>query len=141
MFNRSPYTPDRVPLLARVTPACVYAVTRIALGAWIFIAPDQFGGKWMASSQDPVLTGSMIRANGGTDMAVGIGTLFANNPRWWLWLCAACDFLDAFAVFLARSRFSGQELWSGLIGATSYGLIAVAIAEFGAHRQRQARRP
>ncbi len=57
-----------------MTPARIYAVTRIALGAWIFVAPMAFGGKWFAPPQDPVLTASIIRSVGGRDLAIGVAS-------------------------------------------------------------------
>ncbi len=140
MFNRVPSTSNRVTLRTLVTPARVYAVTRVAIGAWLLVDPSGFGAKWFMPPQDPVLTGSIIRSVGGRDLGIGVGLLLTDRTRSWLWLCAFCDFLDAFMVFLARSRFSEQQVWSGVIGALSYGLIAVAVAEFGAWSHRRAGR-
>lgn len=136
MFNRSL---GRAAFSALVTPARAYAVTRILIGAWLLVDPDGlFGAKWLGDAQDPVLTGSNIRASGGTDLAIGVGLLVTDRPRPWLWLCAVCNFLDAFAVFLARSRFARGDVVGSMIGAISYGLVAVAVAEFGAYRGRRA---
>lgn len=32
-----------------VTAARVYAVSRMAIGIWLLVDPDGFGGKWMAT--------------------------------------------------------------------------------------------
>lgn len=131
-------TPARRTLKSAVTPARLYAMGRIALGAWIFLDPSGFGAKWLTPPQDPLLTGLMLRASGGKDVLIGLGLLLADRPRRWLWICAGFDFIDAFIVFFARSRFSDQDLWSGMVGAGAFGLLAVAIAEVGARRRRAA---
>lgn len=135
MLNAPASPRRRVSAAALLTPARLYAVSRMGIGLWLLVQPDGFGAKWF-TGQDPVLTGAMTRADGGTDLAIGVGLLFAQRPRRWLWLCAVCDFLDAFAVFLARSRFSDREVVSGVVGAAGYGLLAIAIAEVGARRRR-----
>ncbi len=114
-----------------VTPARLYALTRIGLGLWIFLAPNAFGHKWFAAPQDPLLTGLLVRQVGGRDFGIGLGLLTGRSPRAWLWLCAFCDLLDAGLVYAGRSKFSDSEVMAGVIGAGSYGLIAIAIAVFG----------
>lgn len=120
------------------TPARLFALARITLGAWIFLDPAGFGAKWLTPPQDPLLTGLMLRASGGKDVLVGVGLLLADKPRRWLWVCAGFDLIDATIVFFARSRFTDQDLWSGVLGAGSFAILAVAIAEIGARRQRAA---
>ena len=124
---------------ALVTPARVYALTRIALGLWLLLAPSQFGHKWFAAPQDPVLTASIIRSVGGRDFGIGVGLLFVDSPRQWLWLCVFCDVLDAAMVFLARSRFSQTDFAMGVGGALSYALIGIAIALFGLRKSHNSR--
>lgn len=128
----------RVTLRTRITPARVYAVTRITLGAWLFVAPDAFGHKWFAAPQDHLLTASLIRSIGGRDFGMGAGLVLASAPRPWLWLCAFCDLLDAGMVLLARSRFSETDVVMGVVGASLYALIGIAIALFGVRKPSQA---
>lgn len=117
------------------TLAKIYAVTRAGLGLWIFVDPAAFGHKWFAAPQDYLLTSSLLRCSGGRDFAIGFGLLFARAPIPWLWLCAFCDVLDASMVFLARSKFTHGEFLYGVVGASSYALIAVAIVVFGSHQR------
>lgn len=128
-------------LLARMTPARIYAVTRLALRAWIFVAPMAFGGKWFAPPQDPVLTASIIRSVGGRDLAIGVGLLLTDRPRPWLWLCVFCDVLDAGMNLLASSKLSQRDVLTGVVGALSYALVAVAVIRFGTRSRGERRRP
>ena len=111
-----------------ITPARVYAVTRIAFGLWLVVDPGGFGHKWLVAPQDPLLTSSLIRGAAGRDVGIGLGLLFAGSPRAWLLLCAFCDALDAGLVFLSRSKFSHHDVVAGMVGALSYAVIAVALA-------------
>jgi hypothetical protein len=136
MSDCTPATPSRATLRSLVTPARVYAVTRIALGAWLLVAPMAFGGKWFAAPQDPLLTGANLRSVGGRDLGIGVGLLLADRHRPWLWLCAFCDVLDAGMVLLASGKFSERDTMAGVVGALSYALVAIAIALFGTRSQR-----
>lgn len=117
-----------------LTLARVYAVSRIAIGIWLLVDPDGFGHKWLAASDDPFLTGSLIRGSGGRDLGIGLGLLFAASPRPWLLLCAFCDALDAGLVFVSRSRFAEGDVVQGMVGATSYAAIGVALAIWAARK-------
>lgn len=123
-----------------VTPSRVYAVTRIALGAWLFSDPAGFGAKWFTGGQDPLLTGSIIRSVGARDLGIGLGLLLTEKPRTWLLLCAFCDIVDASMVLLARSRFTTQQTITGVAGAISYALVAIIIAVIDARRTTSAAR-
>lgn len=140
MANSSPSNPARGTLRTFVTLPRVYAVTRIALGTWLFVIPMAFGAKWFEAPQDPLLTASILRSVGGRDAAIGVGLLLSGRPRPWLWLCAFCDVLDAGIVLSASSKFSGTQILTSESGALAYALVAIAIAVFGVRGQRQAPR-
>lgn len=117
-----------------LTAARAYAVTRIGLGTWIVLDPSGFGAKWFTDPQDPVLTASMLMSVGGRDAAIGVGLLVSDKPRRWLLLAAFCDVLDAFVVYLARSRFTERDFTTSLVGALSYAAVALLIAALSGRR-------
>jgi hypothetical protein len=74
----------------------------------------------------------------GKDLALAVGLPPTGIPDGGWSAPAATS--STFVAFLTRSRFTDQQVRSGLIDAIACGLIAVAIAEVGAWQRHTADR-
>lgn len=77
----------------------------MAAGAALAAAPGLAGRAWIGPVARQPKVKVMVRAVGGRDLALGLGTLQAlergGDVRSWVVLSAACDAVDAAATLLA----------------------------------------
>lgn len=108
------------------------AAGRVAVGAALTVAPGVAGRTWIGPTARDPKTKVMIRAMGGRDLAMGLGTLRAlehgGDVRSWTVLSAACDAVDAAASVLALRRLGPRAL-PVLLTATVAAVAGITSAE------------
>ncbi|WP_375483430.1 hypothetical protein [uncultured Mycobacterium sp.] len=106
-----------------------FALSRVALGLWLSVAPDKPGEIWFGSAKHPASTRMLLRSVGARDVGLGLG--LAANPRpasLWLRAGILADIVDTTAAVLVRHEVPKRNFFTGFIGALAYAVIGLAIA-------------
>jgi len=108
------------------------AAGRVAVGTALTVAPGVTGRTWIGPTARDRKVKVMIRAMGGRDLAMGLGTLQAldrgHDVRSWVALSALCDAIDATATVLALRRLGPRAL-PVLVTATAAAVAGAASIE------------
>ncbi len=92
--------------------AAWYAASRLALGACLVVAPSVLAG-WVGPVARQPAGKVLVRAFGGRDAALGLGTLLALQAglpaRRWLQLAAAVDAVDALVSLTGVSHLGPRR--------------------------------
>lgn len=108
------------------------AAGRVAAGAALAVAPGLAGRAWIGPAASRPRVKVMVRATGGRDLALGLGTLRAlergGDVRSWVVLSAACDAVDATATLLAVRALGGRAV-PVLLTAAAAAVVAAAGAD------------
>ena len=104
------------------------AVSRVALGAALLLAPRPVLRVWLGRGGADALSSLLARSVGGRDLALGLGTVFAlrhrTSVRGWLEALVLADSADALALLGAGRHFSrGRMVVAGLptVAALGFG--------------------
>ena len=110
------------------------AVGRVFVGLALLLGTRPLGRRWLGDAVDDPATRLVVRAMGGRDLAIGIGTLRAldqnEEPRTWVLAGAVADGVDAVASLLAVGRLGK------LRGFGTAALAGAAAAAGGAAADR-----
>lgn len=103
---------------------------RIVVGATAVIAPGFLGRRWFADESTPPGASVAIRAFGGRDLALGLGTvqaLDAGEPAArWLQMGVVSDAIDAVATVVALRHIGARRAIPVLltaVGAAAAGSV------------------
>lgn len=110
----------------------ILGLGRIALGAFMLVAPRRVGRGWIGDSAAANGGTVAVRAIGARDVAIGWATVNAldtgdESLRTWVTIAALCDATDATATVLS---FRKLPRWGRLVsialagGSAAAGLIA-----------------
>jgi hypothetical protein len=108
------------------------AAGRVAVGAALTVAPGLTGRTWIGPVARQREVKVVVRAMGGRDLAMGLGTLQAlergGDVRSWVVLSAACDAVDTAATLLAIRRL-GPRAVPVLLTAAAAAVAGAASAD------------
>jgi hypothetical protein len=113
------------------------AATRALIGVAFLVAPRRFGRLWIGEAADRPSTQMALRALGGRDLALAVGTLGALDrdgaARPWLVAGAVVDGVDTVAVLAARRDL---RWWRVVLTAAAAGGGLLLGAHLAAHLDR-----
>jgi hypothetical protein len=91
--------------------ARLLGLTRVVLGAALFLSPARLATMWTGERSDVALTSMAVRGLGARDVAIGVGILVSldqDKPvRGWLEASALADASDAVGTLVAWHRLPG----------------------------------
>jgi hypothetical protein len=119
----------------------IASLGRAAFGAAFLVAPEPVGTRWLGSVAEDDRVGILLRAVGGRDVALGLGTLLAQRHgapvRGWLegsalaglLASAGCDAIDLAATLGARGDLPESNVRvTAVLAAGSAVLFGAAAA-------------
>ena len=115
--------------------ARIASLGRAAFGATFLAAPTQLGSRWIGEpAQDPRV-GTLLRAVGARDIALGLGAARAlargEDATGWLLAGATCDAMDFAATYAARDELPDATVKATLVLAGGAAIFFAAAAAMG----------
>lgn len=109
------------------------SLTRIAIGAFAFIAPRRLAKSWTGHEGDIVAAPMAIRGLGARDIALGLGTLLAldrgKGARGWLEAGALADAGDVISTLARFGDLPMLKRFTALASASTGAYLGMALAE------------
>lgn len=115
--NRGVAPPALVPQVKAL------AVSRVAVGTALLVAPRPVLQVWLGRHTPDAFSALLARSVGGRDVALGLGTLFAlrhdTSVRGWLEALMVSDAADAVALLAAARHFPRGRLVAAALPTVS----------------------